>query len=401
MSEEILKALMELFAIIIKQDGGLTEQEKEYVYRFLVQQIGVESAEEYFNLFLETATEQKDSDPEKPANRGAAELGKDKVRANKRTSVLDSVKILRIGKKINKTLNQRQKIVVLVRAFELINTEYHLTDQRLEIVKTLSDVFKISKEEFQSITTFITATDQESIRDNNTLVIYRDPVQKAEDNYLQASGIDKEIFVLRIPSVELYFLRYGGALEVLLNGRPINADVIYLLANGSSIRLPVGLPIYYSDITTQYLADSSSVRLSLEADMLNYTFPGNVKGLQDISFSAEQGNLIGIMGSSGSGKTTLLNVLSGIYKPSAGSIKINDIDITNDGGLLRGVIGYVPQDDLLIEELSVFDNLFYNAKFCFRDLSEKEITEKVDQTLDSLGLLEKKDLKVGSVIGDE
>ena len=53
MSEEILKALMELFAIIIKQDGGLTEQEKEYVQRFLVQQIGVESAEEYFNLFLE------------------------------------------------------------------------------------------------------------------------------------------------------------------------------------------------------------------------------------------------------------------------------------------------------------------------------------------------------------
>ena len=56
MSEEILKALMELFAIIIKQDGGLTEQEKAYVHRFLVQQIGVESAEEYFNLFLETAT---------------------------------------------------------------------------------------------------------------------------------------------------------------------------------------------------------------------------------------------------------------------------------------------------------------------------------------------------------
>jgi ABC transport system ATP-binding/permease protein len=397
MSEEILKALMELFAIIIKQDGGLTEQEREYVHRFLVQQIGVESAEEYFNLFLETATEQKKIDPEKAKNRGTAELDEGKARVNL-TSVLDSVKILRIGKKINKTLNQRQKIVVLVRAFELINTEYHLTDQRLEIVKTLSDVFKVSKEEFQSITTFITATDQESIRDDNTLVIYKDPVQIAEDNYLQASGIDKEIFVLRIPSVELYFLRYGGALEVLLNGRPINADVIYLLANGSSIRLPVGLPIYYSDITSQYLADSSSVRLSLEADKLNYTFPGNVKGLQDISFSAEQGNLIGIMGSSGSGKTTLLNVLSGIYKPSAGSIKINDIDITNDGGLLRGVIGYVPQDDLLIEELSVFDNLFYNAKFCFRDLSEKEISEKVDQTLESLGLLEKKDLKVGSVM---
>ncbi len=384
MSEEILKALMELFAIIIKQDGGLTEQEKEYVQRFLIQQIGVESAEEYFNLFLKTATEQKAPDPEKAKK--------------KLTSVLDSVKILHIGKKINKTLNQRQKIVVLVRALELINTEYHLTDQRLGIVNTLADVFKISKEEYKSIITFVTATDQESIRDDNTLVIYKDPVKKAEDNYLEASAIDKEIFVLRIPSVELYFMRYGGTMNILLNGRPINAAVIYLLANGSSIRLPVGLPIYYSDITTQFLADSSSAHLSLEAENIHYTFPGNVKGLQNISFATEQGNLIGIMGSSGSGKTTLLNVLSGIYQPSEGSIKINEIDITNDDGRLRGVIGYVPQDDLLIEELSVFDNLYYNAKFCFRNLSEKEITGKVEQTLSSLGLLEKKDLKVGSVM---
>ena len=110
MSEEILRALMELFAIIIKQDGGVTEQEKAYVRRFLVLQIGVESADEYFDLFLETATEQKEAEKEE--------------KKKKLTSVLDSVKILRIGKKINKTLNQHQKIVVLVRALELINTEY-------------------------------------------------------------------------------------------------------------------------------------------------------------------------------------------------------------------------------------------------------------------------------------
>ncbi len=359
---------MELFAIIIKQDGGLTEQEKEYVQRFLVQQIGVESAEEYFQLFLETATTQKESDPSK---------------AKKLTSVLDSVKILRIGKKINKTLNQRQKIVVLVRALELINTEYVLTEQRLGIVDTLADVFKVSKEEYQGIMAFVTAKDVAGL---------------ADQKFLLVAGPDEDIYVLRIPSVELYFIRYTGKLEVLLNGRPIHAEVIYLLASGSSIRLPVGLPIYYSDITTQFLADSSQVKLTLKAEDLHFTFPGNVKGLQNISFSAEQGNLIGIMGSSGSGKTTLLNVLSGIYQPSAGSIKINDIDILGDDGRLRGVIGYVPQDDLLIEELSVFENLYFNAKFCFKDLSDKEVVEKVELTLKSLGLLEKKDLKVGSVM---
>lgn len=51
---------------------------------------------------------------------------------------------------------------------------------------------------------------------------------------------------------------------------------------------------------------------------------------------------------------------------------------------------------MLIEELSVYDNLFYNAKLCFKDLSDKEIESKVDSSLLSLGLLDKKDLKVGS-----
>src|SRR6056297_939489 len=133
MSEEILRALMQLFAIIIKQDGGLSDREKEYVRTFLVQQIGVESAEPYFNLFLETAEDDTKSltpeDESKNLTPGESTAPGNKPK--KLTSVLDSVKILRIGKKINKTLNQRQKIVVLVRTLELINTEYKITDQRV------------------------------------------------------------------------------------------------------------------------------------------------------------------------------------------------------------------------------------------------------------------------------
>ena len=51
MSEEILKALMQLFALITKQDGGIGQKEIDYVNRFLVQQIGVDSAGEYLQLY--------------------------------------------------------------------------------------------------------------------------------------------------------------------------------------------------------------------------------------------------------------------------------------------------------------------------------------------------------------
>jgi len=62
----------------------------------------------------------------------------------------------------------------------------------------------------------------------------------------------------------------------------------------------------------------------------------------------------------------------------------------------RAVFGYVPQDDLLIEDLTVFENLFYAACQCFRDKTREEIGELVDRTLSNLGLLEKRELKVGS-----
>ena len=67
------------------------------------------------------------------------------------------------------------------------------------------------------------------------------------------------------------------------------------------------------------------------------------------------------MGGSGAGKSTLLNVLNSMETPSAGSVKINGKNIHSERDAIQGVIGHVSQDDLLIEELTVYENLFYNA----------------------------------------
>ena len=374
MSEEILKALMQLFALITKQDGGISQQEIEYVNSFLVQQIGVDSAPEFLQLYKETATQ--DLPPEKAPEK-------------KLTSVLDSVRVLKLCRQISKTINQRQKVVVLVRILELVNTEYNLTDQRLGIVKTVSDIFRITKEEYESIFSFVTSKGGEDLKENDLKEI-----DLAHENHL----VTDPLFFLRVPSVELYFVRYLDQAEAFLNGLSMRTGVIYIFASGSTLRLPVGQPIYYSDIASRFQSDQDQEKITLEADRLSYLFPGKVTGLKEISFSAQQGNLVGILGSSGAGKTTLLNVLSGMYRPASGQVRINKIELWNDDGQLNGVSGFVPQDDLLIEELSVFENLWYNAKFCFKQLSNQEIRDKVHTTLSSLELLEKKDLRVGSVL---
>ena len=74
------------------------------------------------------------------------------------------------------------------------------------------------------------------------------------------------------------------------------------------------------------------------------------------------------MGGSGTGKSTLLSVLNGNYEPTAGKVTINGIDLHKNKMALEGIIGYVSQDDLLIEELTVFQNLYFNAKLCFGNL---------------------------------
>ncbi|HDR68150.1 MAG TPA: ABC transporter ATP-binding protein, partial [Bacteroidaceae bacterium] len=383
MSEEILKALMQLFAIIIKQDGGVEEKEKAYVRNFLNQQIGVESSEPYFRLFLETAITD---------NQGEA------VEETRLTSVLDSVKILKLCKQINKTLNQQQKVVVLVRILELINSEYRITKQRQEIADTVAVVFRVSGLEYESIFNFVTTSEVNDIVDKNLLVISDREIMSPPYQHFRAGGIRGEILVLRIPSVELYFIKYFGNQDIFLNGLNVHKDVIYLLANGSTIRFARGQPFYYSDIRNQFHRDTAVQRITFQADSISYSYPDGYKGLHNISFTADQGTIVGILGSSGAGKTTLLNVLSGLYTPDQGAILVNNIDISRDPGLIMGTTGYVPQDDLLIEDLSVFDNLYYSAKFCFKNLSDKEIRKKVNDTLSSLGLLDKSDLKVGSVM---
>ncbi|MGL5889143.1 MAG: ATP-binding cassette domain-containing protein, partial [Bacteroidia bacterium] len=99
---------------------------------------------------------------------------------------------------------------------------------------------------------------------------------------------------------------------------------------------------------------------------------------------------------SGSGKTTLLNVLSGIDPVTDGSILLNGQALGSKQVTESGMIGFIPQDDLLIEELSVFQNLFLSARLCFRDITDDALTEKVNLLLQSLGLFEVRDVKVGN-----
>ena len=84
---------------------------------------------------------------------------------------------------------------------------------------------------------------------------------------------------------------------------------------------------------------------------------GKKQVLKGISFSAQKGECIGILGVNGSGKSTLLNILSGIQKCDDGSFSYNHINLFKNTKERSKVVGYVPQSTPLLEELSARDNL--------------------------------------------
>jgi ABC-type multidrug transport system ATPase subunit/pSer/pThr/pTyr-binding forkhead associated (FHA) protein len=118
--------------------------------------------------------------------------------------------------------------------------------------------------------------------------------------------------------------------------------------------------------------------------------------LDHVSFKALPGDFIALMGPSGSGKTTLLLTLNGYLRPTAGQVRINGEDLHSIYDALRGSIGYVPQDDIVHPELTVWEAVRYSAKFRLPpDYSEDEIDRRVTTTLQQLGLEGVKHLQIG------
>ena len=382
MSERILRALMQMFAIIAKVDG-INNTGRQIVQSFLKQQLNLEQVEIYLKIFDEYLESHQNASKRKE---GAA----------KRTS-LNSVKVLKICTQINQELEQPQKVIVLIRLLEFIYSSDEISEQEFEFVNTVADTFNIPNEEFVLLKSFI--EDSATVIPNSPHILVINDKPNGYGNlskHIYCEPMHEDVRIVQISSVSMYALRIYGKIELQLNGQGISRERVHIFTPGSSIRSSKIKPIYYSDVISRFLSDESMAKITFEVKNLEYKFKGGKLGLRDVNINEESGKLIGIMGGSGAGKSTLLNVLNGNEYPSGGSVNINGKNIHTQRRDIEGVIGHVSQDDLLIEELTVYENLFYNAKLCFGNLSDEEISKKCNELLADLGLSETRHLKVGS-----
>ena len=226
---------------------------------------------------------------------------------------------------------------------------------------------------------------------------------KNDDLILIGSGgaCDLVLFDPRVEPLHAYIQRVPGGLE--------------LLAEQSK------RPVWYNDIPIQrmMLAEGDefqigSVKLTVKQDYLTVSDPstmltlevqdvqrkiGRVPLLEDVNFSIFAGELIALIGPSGCGKTTLLNAINGVAPSDSGKVELNGTDFHRLLQDDRSLIGIVPQDDLVLPELTVEEALYYSGRLRLSaNSTEEEIQNQVERVLQELDILHIRNSRIGDAL---
>lgn len=385
MSEELLKAIVQLFAIVAKE--RITDDERANIKEFLSLHLSQEAVRVHLKLFDEFVK----------SNSAVAATDLGNVDEETAQFVDDWARIMQISKQVNQALTMQQKAVMVTKIIELVFADGQISERQGNLIFYIGEALKIPLKDLQAMRTFVLGQDTEELNLKNILIIDEGSGELHHAGpRIVSKNLTGLIAVLRLHDIETYFIKYLGITSLYLNSQPLKSRRVDVFPTGSTIRGSKVETIYYSDIVGKFLQEESETRISFVAEHIFYHFKSGRAGLQNVTVSEKGGKLIGLMGASGSGKSTLLNVLNGTEKPSSGRVLINGIDIHQNPEKVEGIIGFIPQDDLLMEDLTVFENLFYAARLCFGKDSVEQTTERVEKLLLSLGLAETRNLKVGS-----
>ena len=380
---------MQLFALI-SDIGNINEislRERNVVKSFLSRHLNSELVEkyliifdEYLDLFLNReAITERAGEYDIPA--------------------LKAMRIKRICEGINKELRQKQKIYIIIQLIDFISYGKEITENELDFLMIMALALNVPENEYRNIKSFIIDPVSRIHEKDKLLLIDNNPVCKFRKiKHIYNPSLSGELIFLNIVSVKTFILRYTGDRNLFLNGQHIFPRQSYLFDNGSTIKGQGLNTVYYSEVFGYFNDTKSEAKIFLAADNITFRFADSKNGIQNFNFYEESGQMVGILGVSGTGKSTLLNLLNGNMKPQSGTILVNGFDINNENerNKLKGIIGYIPQDDLLIEELTVYQNLLFNARLCLSNLHTNKIKKIVSKIMVDLDLWEIRNLKVGN-----
>jgi len=124
---------------------------------------------------------------------------------------------------------------------------------------------------------------------------------------------------------------------------------------------------------------------------------GTLQAVDHLTLSVEQGEIFGLLGPNGSGKTTTINLISGLSTPTSGEVQVMGYDVRRHARRIRQMLGAVPQETALYEELSAWDNLDFHADLF--GMARQEKKARIMQMLELVQLQERKRSRVSTFSG--
>ena len=353
MTDVILSSFISLFALFGKVEQVDEGRAKKLLVNYLRHHFGIRNTDLYVDLYSDM--------------RMAYEMTDD-------LNTIDTVRA--ICSNLQGDIRNTEKALLLLRLLEFCKDDDGFNDS---MFRTMAEQFSIPDQEYADFMDFVNGRPTEHVKLH------------------QIEGFDGQLKTLLDPTIGLLLFTYMGTDTVMLNDVPVLSGAYQVWIQSSVLKSHSGKPVYYSSIMNSYETAADEVAaVEFCARNVTFRFPGSDNGMHNLSFNLHNGELLAIMGGSGTGKTTLLSLLNGSVRPQEGTITINGHDISEPKA--KDLIGYVPQDDLLIEELTVYQNLWFTAKLCFEGMADADIDRRVMKTLKDLGLDAAKDLKVGSAI---
>lgn len=391
MSDPVLKIIIRLCSLFSNIDENTDQQRtRELIQSYL----GNHTKNEFIDQFLYVYDFYLDQQQTKKSENF---LKKASLRA---------VKAIRLINNINKELLQREKYLLVILLLEIIRFKKKILPEEYDFIETVAISFNLNDKEFYNLKNFILKswTDIPWKKDF-ILINNKENLEDSEFKHIYRQELKGNICLLQTKSINSIWFYYDSDQRLFLNNKEIQPYKIYAFNKGNSISsYKVGFqniklkPIYYTEIGIKLTDDPDFKKIHFGISDVEFRYPNSQNGIKKFSFKSESHLLVGILGPSGSGKSTLLNLLNGTLKPNSGKVTINGINLHDNKEKLKGIIGHVPQDDLLFEELTVYQNLYFNAKLCFSDYSEEKINNTVNNVLKELDLIDIKNLKVGSTI---
>lgn len=357
MNDHTLASLINLFALFVsasESDEKDKEHAREVVINYLQSFFGIHNYENYIGIYDNLTDVYDLTEPD-----------------------LDET-VAKIVSQLKGRIGAEDQLMLMLRFMEFAFINGTIDSNERKMITILGKEFCIGDDVMDEAYNFITS--QKS--DNVGIATFKD--------------LSGSLRVLRLKDFNKVVVAYDGDESVKMNEMPFVKGLFMTWPENGIIKSAKSKPIYYRFVSRLLGEDDRYQAIAIEGRNVNFRFPNSDNGLHNFTFALRSGEFVAIMGGSGVGKSTLLSILNGTLQPDSGTLTINGLSLYDNLEQLRKYIGFVPQDDLLIAELTVYQNLFYTTKFCFADLTDEQIDERVNKTLDDLGLSYIKDLKVGS-----